>query len=163
MDARQQTRAALEFARGFSKGLIDETPADKWLQAPGAAANHVLWNVGHLGVSHHWVRSQIDATVTPRDEKWRKLFGGGSTPTNDAAVYPKIADVRSYYEAQWDAVLAQLDAISDAELAAPVSEDAAYLAKNKLGLFSFIAWHEGLHAGQIAMARKAAGLKPKFA
>lgn len=162
MQTKQQARVALEFARMFSKGLIDETPQDKWLHQPTAGANHVLWNVGHLGVSHHWVRCQIDSSVPPGDEKWRKLFAGGSTPVNDAAAYPKIEEVRAYYEKQWDAVLSLLDKISDAELDAPVPKDSELFSKNKLGLFYFIAWHEGLHAGEIAMARKAAGLKAKF-
>jgi hypothetical protein len=162
MDTRQQARATMEFARMFTKGILDETLPDKWLVQPTTGVNHVLWNVGHLGVSNRWVRGQIESPAPPGDADWRNLFSAGSTPVSDGAVYPKTADVRAYYEKEWDALLALLDRMSDAELAAPVSKDAAMLAKNKLGLFYFAAWHEGMHAGEIAAIRKALGLKPKF-
>lgn len=162
MEPKQQARAAMEFARMFTRGIIDETPPDKWLFQPTTGVNHVLWNVGHLGVSNRWVRGQIDSSAPPGDADWRKRFAAGSTPVSDGAAYPPTADICAYYEREWDALLALLDQMSDAELAAPVSKDAAMLAKNKLGLFYFAAWHEGMHAGEIAAIRKALGLKAKF-
>jgi hypothetical protein len=162
MEMRQQARAALEFARGYTKGLIDQTPTERWMHQPYAGANHVLWNVGHLGVSHHWVQCQVNPSVPPSDERWRKLFARGSTPNSDGDAYTSIAEVRAHYEREWDALLALLERLSDAELAAPVPKEASAAGKNKLGLLYFTAWHEGVHAGEIAAIRKALGLKPKF-
>ena len=163
MDTKKSVKHAMKFARAFTAGLIDETPEAHWLHQPSPGANHVLWTVGHLGVSHHWTRCQIDPSTSPRDEHWRKLFAGGSTPTDDASTYPSIADVRAYYEEQWDQLLAMLDRMNDNELEGATPEEASYLAKTKLGLFHFVSWHEGVHVGEIAAVRKALKLEKKFA
>ena len=56
-----------------------------------------------------------------------------------------------------------IDCMSDDQLASPLPEDFKTFAPSLAALPSSIAWHEGMHSGQLTMIRKSLGIGRKFA
>jgi len=65
--------------------------------------------------------------------------------------------------AVWEALVGETrHSLSDAELLEPIEGEAAQFAANRAVLMSSLAFHEGVHMGQVSVARRAAGLPPMF-
>ena len=55
-----------------------------------------------------------------------------------------------------------LDDHRAAAIAQPLPDDIKGFAANHATLMTTLAWHEGLHAGQLTIVRKSLGIAPKF-
>ena len=60
------------------------------------------------------------------------------------------------------ALLEILGVMADADLLKPTPADMAAFCPDYASIFEMVAWHEGMHAGQITMVRRALGHKPVF-
>jgi hypothetical protein len=71
----------------YAQALINDIPAERFCEQPGAVRNHPAWNVGHitLGLDGAAVALGLESQVP---EQWQALFGQGSMPTSKAADYP---------------------------------------------------------------------------
>jgi hypothetical protein len=73
------------FARNYTIGLLDQTPADEWLRVPPDGVSHVAWQVGHIAFSEYRLalwrirgeRPGDDAFFSPN---FKRLFGADSVP-----------------------------------------------------------------------------------
>jgi hypothetical protein len=95
-------------------------------------------------------------------ESWASLFGPGSDPSDDAAEYPSAADVLYQLSAQRDALTAWFREMDSQRLRQPLPPNWARFGATHAVLMNTIAWHEGLHAGQLSVVRKSLGLAPRF-
>jgi uncharacterized damage-inducible protein DinB len=133
---------------------------------PGAqhGSNHPLWTLGHLCVIEGDVRHILLGEPSPV-EHWKPLFAAGTKPTTDVAAYPSFDEVLSTYRELRAQNLKLLEHVGEAGLdrapkhVPPGFETMMTSAGNTLLL---IALHNMFHSGQIADARRAAGLKPRF-
>lgn len=150
----------LEHARGATLGFLEEIPQTKYCWQPYRGANHVMWVLGHLAVTDRFAVEQLGRTGPDVPEGYQTLFGRGSTPVEDISVYPSIPLVFAVLEKQRESLLASISAMSDADLARPLSEDIRWYAVDGLALLFKLCWHEGMHAGQITAVRKSLGLGP---
>ena len=153
---------ALKFARSATLGLVEDIPKDKYCHPLTQGGNHVLWVLGHLAV----VDDEFLHTLGARDKKcpesWGKMFGTKSRPSARAGDYPAVDAVTAALAARREELTAHFRSMSDAELNAPVPDSVGRFGSTVASLMSSLAWHEGLHAGQITMIRRALGLGPKF-
>ncbi len=154
--------AGLAFARQATLGLFEEIPDTKVCHQPFAGANHPLWILGHLSCYDEYFMKELGGRPYNQYEKWEKLFFMGSRPTPNPGDYPPIAEVKAALDKNRHDLLAWLRSLSDAELTKPIHGDLSQFAANRGMLMSTIAWHEGLHAGQLTVIRKSLGLSPKF-
>lgn len=153
---------ALAFSRRSLLGLLKDIPHEKYTYQPVPRCNHVLWVLGHLAwTDDYFVYSQTGKSSALSDE-WKKSMGAGSTPIADASAYPAIATVMDKLAERREALLAWFKSLTPAQLAAPVTSSLAGFAPTFAALMSSLAWHEGLHSGQISVIRKALGLQPAF-
>lgn len=162
MNAKEHAIAVLNFARGQTDQLLEDIPEDQFLHQPVEGGNHALWVMGHLAVSDEFLAGLYDGGAARLPETYDKLFGMGSKPTNDAAAYPPVAEVRQHLAATRRRVLAAVQAANDATLNSPLPDDIEGFASDRLAALFNIAWHEGLHAGQITTVRKSLGIAPKM-
>lgn len=153
--------AALEsyiFTHNMTAGMVKDWPADKWTaQVPGLP-NHALWTLGHLATSMPFFAAVAGVSVGALPEGYDALFGMGSKPTGDSAAYPPAVEVIAQYERTFREFCAAIEKLSDAELAEPSAKVDSGIVKLKLDALSRAAWHEGWHAGQVSLTRKAIGL-----
>jgi uncharacterized damage-inducible protein DinB len=157
----------LRFARGATLRLLDGIPADKRCVQPaiagGAAlANHATWIVGHLASTEDFFLAEFSGGTPALSEKWRSLFGGGSTPVDDPAAYPPFEEVMRTFEERREALTRWFESLTVDQIAEPAPEKWRPYAPTLGDLAPFLAYHEGYHGGQLAVARKACGLSPAF-
>ncbi len=92
------------------------------------------------------------------------MFWFGSQVKADSAAYPPEAEVLAYFRERRAKLLAVLDEVTDAELAAPAppaGERSPIAGAPNLGhLFLFAASHEAMHAGQLTVAHRGLGHPP---
>ena len=83
---KHRARFPFERARNALLGLIEDLPADAWCWQPFVGANHVMWIVGHIGVTDNLAIETLTG-VKPSDlPPHTGFFAPGSTRVPDASV-----------------------------------------------------------------------------
>ncbi len=154
--------AALNFARNWTLELLSDIPQDKLTHQPCAGGNHALWIAGHIAYADDLFASKVGNNRGRFSDSWVKLFGMETTPQADAGVYPSLSELTNALADNREGLLAWFGSMSAEDLAKPLPEDFRPFAANQGILMTTIAWHEGLHAGQLTVVRKSLGLAPKF-
>ena len=137
--------------------LTQPTPGAK-----GGGGNHPLWTLGHLCVLEGGIPQILIGEPNPVAHWW-PLFGIGSQPTTDASAYPSFDELLRTYRELRARTLKLLDQIGDAGLDRPpkaVPSGFEEVMKTAGQTLLLIALHNMVHYGQIADARRVAGLKP---
>ena len=152
------------FARNYTIGLLDQTPAMEWFRQPPGGVSHVAWQVGHLAFSEYRLallrirgpQPQDDALFSP---EFLRLFGPDSAPGAGPANYLAPAEIRAVLDRVHEQVLRELPGMGEAELDQPVPHPHRF-ATTKLRSLLWCAHHEMLHAGQIGLLRRHLGYPP---
>ncbi len=164
-DATVMMRAALgqiDFARGYTLELLEATPPERWFEIPAGFPSNIAWQVGHLTVSQYGLlmfrirgRRPEDLDLIPG--KFRKAYGRGSTPHDDATAQPTPAELLERMAQVYELAKVELAQVTADTLLEPV--DMPYAAyPNKLGAILFCPLHEQIHAGQMGVLRRGLGL-----
>lgn len=152
---------ALRFAREFSLQLLQDLQTDEqWLARPHDRANHALWFAGHMGNADNFALGLIAPSQVMERDDMQKLFGMGSAPTSDPDMYPSVSEVREWMDGRRAALLEAAEKLTDEDLERPTSESAPPFIPTVRSALQFLAWHEGLHAGQITVVHRELGNAP---
>ena len=131
------------------------THADSLAPAAGGG-NTANWILGHLVNVQNGVMSIIGASpVWESDQLERARF---DHPIRDAADAIDWDALVERFNASRDACLAGLASLTDEALAEPMPDPFGGDA-TRAGMLSILAGHQWYHAGQLGMARRAAGLR----
>lgn len=162
MTSKSAIQLALKYSDQFAGALGDMKDAP--MTRPGAwGGNHPMWIAGHLAVVEGRMHKVLFGTPNPL-EHWKPLFDWGSTPTDDASAYPPYEAVLGEFQKLRAKTREYVDSIDDAALDKPVATPAPGLnifdtVGNTIAIHAF---HQCLHAGEAAVARRAAGKQPFF-
>lgn len=160
MDIKTRVKAYLDFTRQWTLNYLEGISEDRYTYQPWPGANHVLWNLGHIAASDTFGIAALKGSTDTPTGPYDGIFGMGSTPVDDTSKYPPIKKVRHDLDDQRRELLSLLEGMSEADLLKPTEGDMAQFAPDIAGVLFTLAWHEGVHAGQIVAIRKALGLKP---
>jgi uncharacterized damage-inducible protein DinB len=154
----------IEFARRYTRELLDQTPPAEWFRQPAAGVSHVAWQVGHLACAEYRMTLWRTRGVQPEDaalvpEGFAQLFGYESVPQPDPAMYPDQAYIRAVFDRVHDQVLRELGGMDESTADQPVLHPHPF-AKTRLEALLWCASHEMLHAGQIGLLRRQLGHPP---
>ena len=152
--------AVLAFARQATLAFLEDIPEDKLCYCAVPGSNHAMWLIGHLALTDVVVRHDPEARGCP--EGWDKLFGQGSEPIPDASAYPSLDEMKAQLSARREDVIAWFGAMDEARLLQALPAERQGFAPNYAGLMCTLAYHEGLHAGQLRVIGQALGKPPKF-
>lgn len=152
----------LEFARRFTFSLLEDISEDQWCHQPVVDGNHAAWVVGHLASTDDFFLSTLSGRPSGLPDKWKELFGMGSKPTPDLAGYPSPAELKSKLSGCREDFVAWLKSLDEKKLLSPLPGDLQSFAPSHVAMCGTLAWHEGLHAGQLTMIRKSLGIGPKL-
>jgi hypothetical protein len=152
------------FARNYTIGLLDETPAAEWFRQPPGGVSHIAWQVGHLAFAEYRLALWRIRGARPQDselipEAHPGLFGYDSVPDGDPGKYPGQAEIRAVFDRVHEQVLGELRGMDEGELDQPVVHPHPF-AKTKLPALLWCAHHEMLHGGQIGLLRRQLGYPP---
>ena len=158
MDVRSVLRELLTTSRLIVDRYISDMTCSELLSRPGKVANPSLWQLGHLIASEVEMLELIGHPylgVMP--EHFTELHKKGSCPkswgeniTDESFHLPYLQlmkDVRTFTHQV-------LGAMTDDEFGQPAPEKMRSYAEVKGSIFSMIALHECLHAGQLAVLRR---------
>lgn len=158
--AVRQLAAHLRFCHATTEKLMESTPDEHALaQLPGAA-NHIAWTLGHHAVSQAWFASMLTGSMPSVPERYNALFGMHSVPQPDAALYPPLDELKSYWKSTFTALIEAVDALTDSDLPGAPAQDSGGFITSKFDAIAKAAWHDGWHAGQLAALRRGLGLPP---
>ena len=152
------------FARNYTIGLLDQTPADEWFRLPAGGFGHVAWQVGHIAFSEYrlalWrIRGERPDDAALFSPEFKRLFGADSVPGVDSTYPP--AELRAVLDRVHGQVLRELPGLGEAELDQAVPHPHRF-ATTKLRALLWCAHHEMLHAGQIGLLRRLLGYPPMW-
>ncbi len=150
--------ATLAFSRGVTMKLLEAIPAESRLMCPVEGAHNVIWIAGHLAMTDDYFLKALAGQESAIDGSWEKLFGMGSVACEDAGLYPAWDEIVSVMAERRGALEAWFTSLDADALAAPLPEEIQMLSPNVGASIGWIAWHEGLHAGQSTAIRKKLGL-----
>lgn len=155
-------KTVLEFAHRNLLNLLEDVPEDKLSHQPVKHGNHALWIVGHIANTDTFFATSLGKREPKTPPEFAGLFGMGSKPTPDAGAYPPLAVLKDALHAARADLLDWFAAMSDEELFSPLPDDYKHFAPHYAGLMPSLAWHEGLHTGQLTVIRRSLGLAPKY-
>ncbi len=140
--------------------LADFTKPEHWVYQVHANCNHPLWFVGHMATTDNFLLSMVAPEKSRLPEGFQAKFGVGSSPTNNPTDYPSPDEVVAVMRERRDTLLAVLDGFSDEDLARSTPAGAPDFLPDFGAVFELAVWHEGLHAGQLTVVRRALGFPP---
>lgn len=158
-------RQALESGRSWIDAMLNGLEGNELTFPTSQGGNHPLWVVGHLA----WAEAAMVGGFILGEEnplaRWESLFGMGSQPVADASRYPAMSELRAEWARLRARTLEVLASMTEADLDRPSKAPAEWAEMfGTIGkVFGVVVNHQMFHAGQVADARRAAGLKPVFA
>jgi hypothetical protein len=156
---KRQLLSARQTSEAF---LADFKTPEEWVSQVHGEANHALWFAGHMGISDNFFISVVDPAHVVKTPDLETRFGMGSRPTNRVADYPPVEQVLAFMRERRGTLLQLLDQMSDDDLTRSTPEGAPAFLPDFGSVFEIAVWHEGLHSGQLSVARRALGHQPKF-
>jgi hypothetical protein len=161
MSLQQRLERQLKSTRQMSEKLLADfkTPQD-WVHQVHPGANHALWFVGHMTNTDNFLLSLVSPANTIPLDGFNIRFGMGSQPTSEPDQYPPAEKVLATMRERRAKVLEVLAGFSDEDLAKKTPEGAPEFLPDFASVFEMVIWHEGLHAGQLSVTRRALGHKP---
>ena len=162
MKATELIRWALKLTDGGYNAMLEGMHDAALVQPSEKGGNHAMWLTGHLAFIEGNVMKILLGEPNPV-QHWATLFETGSKPTTNAGDYPRFDEVLEAYRKGRARTLKKLDETGEGGLdrvpdkIPPGFEDGM---KTVGHTFMLLALHHMVHYGQLANARRAAGLKP---
>jgi hypothetical protein len=95
--------------------------------------------------------------------EFARLFGMGSQPTGNPGDYPAPSDVLAAMRERRQTLLDILEGLDEADFGKPMPKGTPDFLPDLASVFEMAIWHEGMHSGQLSVARRALGHQPLFA
>ena len=140
--------------------LADFQTPEQWTYQVHDKANHALWFAGHMGQTDNFLISLVAPEKAVSKDGWAAQFGMGSRPTNNPNDYPAVLEVLDYMRDRRRVLMEILGALSEEDLDRRTPEGAPEFLATYRQVFELAVWHEGIHVGQLTVARRALGHEP---
>ncbi|MFO0950957.1 MAG: DinB family protein [Isosphaeraceae bacterium] len=149
----------------LGRQILADIDADRFCVQPAPGLNHPAWILGHLAVvSDGTIRLLGESRVLPRE--WGKLFGPGTNPSTDPALYPSKDELVAAWTTAHERMETAAAKATAELLAEPHGVDFANLKvtlPTKGDLVTHVMTsHEGFHLGQLSTWRRLAGMPYLF-
>jgi len=155
---------AMDLADLFATNKLKELEDAPLTRPTENGGCHPMWIVGHLAYFEGEGRTIMFGEPNPLAH-WKAIFGTGSEPSDDAALYPPFDEVVVAYSRLHAENAKRIAGMSDADLDRksanpPKGAEPVFDTVGKAMLT--LALHAASHRGQLADARRARRLQPAF-
>ncbi len=144
-------------ARGYMNKRIAGLSREQLLAIPAGAENNVLWNVGHIVLSHYRLIYRPCGATVPVPDTWENWFLPGSSPANWKPTGPAIDEVLAEFHGQTDRIQTDFHNGLFKNYKAFQLKSGDSLASLDEAL-AFNLMHEGIHIGALIALRHQLGL-----
>ena len=131
-------------------GMTDEI-ARRRLRDGGPS---VAWNLGHILYHRNQIAAAVGCAAPAID------LTPYAVAATEGREYPAVAELQTSWTEFSERLVAAINHLSAADLAAPSPIALPHGEKTLLDALRFIVWHEGLHLGQVSLLRSHHGLTP---
>jgi len=161
MSTKQRLKKQLLTAREYTRSLLtDLSTPEQWTQQVHPEANHPLWFAGHMATADNFFLSTLAPEKVVKRPEFDHAFGTGSRPTNNPADYPPPDEVLEVMDERRRTLLEVLEGMDEPDFEKPLPKGAPDFLPDFGSVFEMAIWHEGMHSGQLSVARRAMGMKP---
>ena len=152
----------MQFARNATLGFLDGIEGDHFVRLFSEDGGNAAYIVGHILSTDDMTLQMLAGKPSMLTEAEGKLFGGGAHPTQNLADYPAREDLLGKLAAARESLVGYFSGLSGNDLVAPVEGPLAQFGDTRAKLMTSLAWHEGMHAGQLTVIRRQIGLPRVF-
>ena len=156
-DTRPAAITPIAYIFAANDGLIRQTlsdlPAEALWQQPGGQGNSIMWIVGHITQTRAGMLSLLGERASTG---WGELFRRGAQ-RQDPSAYPDPQAIKAAGVELSKQLHTKLAAITEPELAAPVTTVKLPNVNTVVDALAFFAFHEAYHVGQLGYVKKALG------
>jgi hypothetical protein len=158
MDARQAIESTMTLTEVVvSTYLSDFSDADL-LVRPAPQANHMAWQLGHLISSEHQLVEAIAPGTMPKlPEGFSNKYTKDTTKNDDPKAFLPKAEYIRLRAQQREGARTVLSRMKPEDLDKPAPEHLKRIAKTVGDVFTLIATHPLMHAGQWVVVRRQLG------
>ncbi|MBI3463339.1 MAG: DinB family protein [Planctomycetes bacterium] len=161
MGVKQRLYCQLKRARDYSEGLLAAFKSpQEWVHQVHPNANHALWFAGHMATSDNFFLSLVAPDKTDTKPQFQSCFGMGSQPTANLGDYPDPEEVLGYMRDRRRQLMQVLEGLGEDDLSRSLPQGAPDFLSDFASVFELAIWHEGLHSGQVSVARRSLGNAP---
>jgi len=158
MNAKQAIKSAADLGRVVIKAYVGDLTDAELMKRPGPGCNHVAWQLGHL------IAAEVDMLKSLAPEARVDLPSGfaeqHSKDTKNSDDASKFCTKQQYFDLLdkcHAASCAALDASPDASLDQPGPEAFRSICPTMGDMWTMLATHTMMHAGQFVPVRRALG------
>ena len=163
MSPKERLNRQLTAAREVSERLLaDFKTPDDWVYRAHDRANHALWFAGHMAQVDDFLIGLMVPEKKGDRADYAERFGMGSEPSSKPGDYPPVEEVLAYMRDRRTVVLETLAGMTEDQLAQPLPEGVPGFMTDFASAFEMAVWHEGIHTGQLTVARRGLGHEPIF-
>jgi|SRR5215204_5100466 len=158
--ARPAALAPISYIFQTNDGLIRQTlsglPSEALWKQPAGGGNSIMWIVGHITQTRAGMLSLLGDRASTG---WAELFRRGAQQ-QDPSAYPEPQAIKAKGIELTQQLQAKLAAMTDEQLAAPVTAVKLPNVNTVVEALAFFAFHEAYHVGQLGYVKKALGYTP---
>jgi hypothetical protein len=159
MNGKEAIKAALESTSFILKWYVsDLSDADLFIR-PTPKANHIAWQLGHVIAGDlYLIKSQLpDAAYPELPAGFVEAYGAEGASKDGPEGFLTKDEYLALFDMVRAATIAELGALSDADLDRPTTGDMAAFAPTLGHLFLGASNHTLMHAGQFTVVRRLLG------
>lgn len=158
MNAKEAIKAAANLGRTVIKAYIGDLTDAELMQRPGPGCNHIAWQLGHLIASEAQLVNMIVPGAGPElPAGFAEQHSKDQANNNEASKFGTKQQYLDLFDKLHAATFAALDGYPDANLDLPAPERMQGICPTMGAMWSLIATHTMMHAGQFVPIRRALG------
>ncbi|HEY2930760.1 MAG TPA: DinB family protein [Acidobacteriota bacterium] len=155
MDSRiVQLSDVLRLNTRLFRNCLDGLTEEQARVRPSGTTNSAAFVAAHVADARFYLLRVLGAE---RPNPLARYLNGARS-IDDLSQYPSLTEIQTAWTTASHALRDRLDAVTAAELDAPVTIGFPVANQTVLGVLTFLVQHDSYHVGQLALLRKYAGL-----
>lgn len=139
----------LYLARGYTLNLLKKADEDAWDRQPEGFSNTIRWNAGHIYNLADYLLSQALESYEVQHREWAGYFKAGTSPSDWLELPPSEEELFAAMKDQGKFISELTDEQLGRAPDTPIEIGKFITLYTVDEVLSFLAWHEGIHAGLI--------------
>ncbi|MEM9660344.1 MAG: DinB family protein, partial [Planctomycetota bacterium] len=158
LNAKDAIRASANLSAMVLNAYISDLDDADLMRRPGEGCNHLAWQLGHLISSEvHLLNKVAPGQAIDLPDGFADAHSKQQCGNDNAADFQSKQTYIELFGRVREASLAALDAYSESDLDNPAPEDFREFCPTMGDMFTLIATHPMMHAGQFAVVRRQLG------
>jgi len=150
--------ATLNLARQVTLKYLDGIEGDGLVTRACEGGQHALHIMGHLAYADTLLLGEARPELATLPDGFTEAFGQGSVIKDSLSDYPPVAEVLRQFNDMRARSIDLFQSLDEAALLKPLEGHMSQFGRNIAHVAHTMAWHEGVHAGQLTQIRRKLGL-----